>query len=432
MTKQPPELVTPYPTSAPSIRETENPSLATHREIHHHWYPLLDASRDSSTWLEAIDNQWPSIPSDANDHEYTVCIPMGSVVTYSASSGIKLDKVVVHGTLNIHPDGADVFMSCGTLVVEMMGALNIVTNQDGHSVTIEIDGTLDTATDPEQTMVGLINLGGTTTISGDHKVKMAPIRNTVSAGSTSVILDDPSGTVAGSWMVGDEIVLPDSKKGRNIDHYQFALHAPEETEFLVISGMTTVNSQLHITLQNPTKYEHLFGCHAAHISRSITIKTSSTSSDRGHVMHTGCGKFDISNTRFEGLGRTTISTHDSSVLKGTGLEFAEGLAQLQATHIGTNQIGRYALHSHHSMVKVNWSGNAIIDAPRNCMVVHNSFGDITDSVAIGCDGTGIFLEAGTESGIVEDNYLIGTGGGSRGHDDGRFASSSGSDMVSDA
>ena len=133
--KRPPELVTPYPTSSPTVRVIENPSLATHREIHHHWYPLLDNSRDSSIWLNAVNNQWPTIPTEADDHEYTVHVPMGSVVTYSASSSIKLDKVVVHGTLNIQPDAANVLLTCGTLVIEMMGALNIVTNQDGHKVT---------------------------------------------------------------------------------------------------------------------------------------------------------------------------------------------------------------------------------------------------------------------------------------------------------
>ena len=430
VTKRPPELVTPYPTSSPTVRVIENPSLATHREIHHHWYPLLDDSRDSSIWLNAVNNQWPTIPTEADDHEYTVHVPMGSVVTYSASSSIKLDKVVVHGTLNIQPDAANVLLTCGTLVIEMMGALNIVTNQDGHKVTIEIDGALDTDTDPEQTMIGLVNLGGITTISGDPKEKMAPLRAAVAAGSTSVILDDPFGTIAGSWMVGDEIVLPDTKEGRNINYWNFALQVPGETETFVITGLTTAGPQLNVTLNSPTQYAHLWGCHAAHISRSITIKTSSTSTDRGHVMHTGMGKFDVSNARFEDLGRTSIIEHDNTVLEDTGLEFAEGIAQLQASHIGTNQIARYALHSHHSMVKVHWSGNAIIDSPRNCMVIHNSFGNITDSVAIGCNGTAIFLESGTESGIVEDNFLVGTGGGTRGHDDDRFASSGAIDMVS--
>jgi hypothetical protein len=50
-------------------------------------------------------------------------------------------------------------------------------------------------------------------------------------------------------------------------------------------------------------------------------------------------------------------------------------------------------------------------------------------VIIGASGTGVFLEDGTETGPVLNNYIIGTGGGSRGHDDGRFASRNGTDMA---
>lgn len=434
VTKRPPELVTPYPTSSPTVRVTEDPSLATHRMIHHHWYPILGDGRDASTWLEAANDAWPSIPPDAVDHEYTVHVPMGSVVTYSEASDVKLDKVVVHGTLIVKPSDGDVLLTCSTLVVEMMGTLNILTQEDGHTVTIEIDGALDTSVDPEQTMVGLVNLGGTVAIAGDPiAAKMAPLKTDIVAGGASLVVDDPSGTVADSWNVGDELVLPDTKEGQHVDYWNFVQHydfqVPGETEMVVIGALETAGSELRITLQNPTQHRHIVGCHAAHISRSIAIRTSLVSADRGHVMHTGMGQFDISNARFEGLGRTTIEALDNTVLEDTGTELAAGLARLQATHMGTNQIARYALHSHHSMVKVRWSGNAVVDSPRNCMVMHNSFGDITDNVAVGCNGTGIFLESGTESGVVENNFLVGTGGGSRGHDDGRFASGGGLDMA---
>ena len=169
VSKCPLELVTPFPTASPTVRATEGASLATHRMIHHHWYPVLGdgLNGDTSVWLEAVNDEWPSIPILAKDHEITVHIPMGSVVTYSEASGPKLDKVVVHGTLIIQPAGTDVVLTCGTLVVEMMGTLTVFTQQDGHTVTVKINGALDTSTDPEQTMVGLVNLGGKVTLSGD-------------------------------------------------------------------------------------------------------------------------------------------------------------------------------------------------------------------------------------------------------------------------
>mmetsp|Transcript_37281 Transcript_37281/g.78626 ORF Transcript_37281/g.78626 Transcript_37281/m.78626 type:complete len:1014 (+) Transcript_37281:227-3268(+) len=432
VTKRPPELVTPYPTGAPTVRVTEDPSLATHRMIHHHWYPVLGEglNGDTSTWLEAVNNEWPSIPAGAQDHDYTVHIPMGSVITYSGASSLKLDKVVVHGTLIIKPDDADVLLTCHTLCVEMMGMLTVQTEQNGHTVTIEIDGAMDTSADPEQTMLGLVNLGGMVTISGDPVVtKMATVSNNIAAGDTFFVVDDPSGEAANTWSVGDELVLPETKEGLDVDHWSYQHQVPGETETAVIAAIATVGSVLQITPQQPVVHDHTAGCHVAHTSRSITIKTSATSTDRGHVMHTGMGKFDVSNTRFEELGRTTTDAIDLTALEDTGMELAEGLARLNATYIGTNQIARYALHSHHSMIKVNWSGNAIINSPKNCMVMHNSFGDITDNIAVGCNGTAIFLESGTESGLVDNNFLVGTGGGTRGHDDGRFASAGGLDMA---
>lgn len=435
LTVRPPALASPYPTAAPTVRVTEDASQSTHREIHHHYYPILDDSRDASVWLEASDDQWPNVPADGADHGHTVHVPMGSTVTYSASTSPKLDKVVVHGTLIIEPAGADVLLTCGTLVVEMMGKLDVRTGGDGHTVTIEIDGALDTAADPEQTMVGLLNLGGETTISGDPvSAKMTQLKTAIDAGGTILVVDDSSGAAAAAWSVGDELILPDTKEGRDVEYWNYmaasGFQVPGETETVVIESMTTVGSgDLHIVLAAPTQFAHAAGCHAAHATRSVTIKSSATSADRGHVMHTGMGRFDVSDARFEDLGRTTTDALDLTALEDTGVELARGLARFVATHIGTNQIARYALHSHHSMIKVHWSGNVILNSPRNCMVMHNSFGDITDNVAVGCNGTAIFLESGTESGVVEGNFLIGTGGGTRGHDDGRFASGGGLDMA---
>ena len=62
-------------------------------------------------------------------------------------------------------------------------------------------------------------------------------------------------------------------------------------------------------------------------------------------------------------------------------------------------------------------------------MAHNSRVHILDNVIVGADGTGVFLEDGTETGPVEDNFIIGTGGGSRGGDDGRFSSQLGMDMA---
>ena len=90
---------------------------------------------------------------------------------------------------------------------------------------------------------------------------------------------------------------------------------------------------------------------------------------------------------------------------------------------------RYALHAHHSRVEAHFTGNAVLFSPRDGMVAHDSRVHIIENIIVGADGTGIFLEDSTETGPVIGNYIIGTGGGTRGGDDGRFASQKGKDMA---
>ena len=97
---------------------------------------------------------------------------MGQNVIYSGSDITVYDKIVVEGTLTIQPTvgGGDVYLSVGTLVVEMMGSLNINNGPTtGSTVTIEIDGEIDLSSDPEQVMVGILALGGNLNITGDHR-----------------------------------------------------------------------------------------------------------------------------------------------------------------------------------------------------------------------------------------------------------------------
>jgi hypothetical protein len=140
---------------------------------------------------------------------------------------------------------------------------------------------------------------------------------------------------------------------------------------------------------------------------------------------------EIRNVRIEKLGRTTTDTIDSTVMqRSLSYNYEDpNLARMEVSYHGSNQIARYALHAHHSRVEALFSGNALLFSPRDGCVAHDSRVYIQDNVIVGANGTGVFLEDGTETGPVENNFIIGTGGGSRGHDDGRFASQSGLDMA---
>jgi hypothetical protein len=56
---------------------------------------------------------------------------------------------------------------------------------------------------------------------------------------------------------------------------------------------------------------------------------------------------------------------------------------------------------------------AIVGSSRNGFVAHNSRVKIYDNVVVDVHGSAIFLESGTETGVVESNFVVGTGGGTR-------------------
>jgi len=335
---------------------------------------------------------WPDVGL-AEPHTATVHIPQGQSVVYSGSEDVKLDKIIVEGSLVIQPNGADVRLTASTIVVEEGGTLDILTSDtDSFTVTIEIDGTLDHSTDPEEIMVGILALGGSLTIKGnDVSMKMAPLSQTALAGSTTL---DITGH---DFNVGDELVLPDTQEGLDVGHYNFPNNEDyqDQTEHCII--VSVEGSQ--IVCESPLAYDHSAGSNAAYVSRSIVIKTSQSSTDRAHILHTSGGKFEVRNARLEDLGRTTTKLIDSTVFElDETLKFHPNVAKMDVISQGTNQIARYALHAHHSLVEAYFTGNAVISSPRDGMVAHNSRVHMLDNVIFDADGTGIFLEDATETG----------------------------------
>ena len=91
----------------------------------------------------------------------------------------------------------------------MGGSLDITTSESSlHTVTVEIDGELDQATDPEEVMLGVLQLGGELNVSGNSvPVKMAPLSQTAVAGSSTLDI-----VLASSFQVGGELILPDTQE----------------------------------------------------------------------------------------------------------------------------------------------------------------------------------------------------------------------------
>ncbi len=432
------DLVSHPPSQSPTEYVTDNPLIATHRWVHKNWYPIFGDDREpaGNIWFEAQDNAWPVVSGSPAPQTVTVLIPEGQTVIYSGADSIAYDKIIVEGSLTIAPSDADVSLTVSTIVVEKGGVLEVTTENSSASIEINIEGALDQTIDPEEQLVGIVSLEGNLTITGEPVVtKMVPLKQDAVSGSDSFVVE---GFVSHDFAVGGELILPDTQSGLNVGHWNFLNLGVyvDQTESCIIASSTHTNIMegegTIITCESPLAYNHSTASNLGYITRSITIRSSPDSSDNGHILHTGTGKFHVRNTRIENLGRTTVDVIDSTIMapvEGPKFPLDENWAQMEVTYQGTNQIARYALHAHHSLVESYFSGNALLYSPRDGCVAHNSRVHILDNVIVGADGTGVFLEDATETGPVMNNYIIGTGGGTRGGDDGRFSTGKGLDMA---
>lgn len=422
-TDSPPEVTTMAPSSAPSIRVTELPSEATHRWYNQDWFPIIDVS--GSNFHSSGASEWPS---DLNEND-SVVIPVGSNVSVSSSASIStpIDYLVVRGTLIIATDNEDLVLQVGTIVVEE-GATLIISSENQHSIQIIFDGALDPTFDPTEMMNGLVSIGGNVLIKGRPVCSKMETISYANAGENIVVVDGLN--ALNCWSTGDEIVLPDTQEGLNATHWGFVPHdynpSVSQEEYLKIASLRSVGDDTEITLEANLQHSHMAGAHTAYTTRSITFRTAADSVSRAHILHTGNGAFDVYNSRVEELGRSTVDEFDSTVLEDSGVQLGEGLAKMNVVSQGTNQIARYALHAHHSLVPMEFIGNVVLNSPRFGIVAHNSRVKISENVVIATAGTGILLEDGTETGEVTNNLVFGNGGGTG--KDNRFTPSNGTDV----
>ncbi|MEQ1878395.1 MAG: G8 domain-containing protein, partial [Bdellovibrionia bacterium] len=198
------------------------------------------------------------------------------------------------------------------------------------------------------------------------------------------------------WKKGDRLFIPDSTA------LTTGLDETVVVDSISADGMT-------VQLAQATRYSHngardsagridLFP-HVANLSRNITIRSENPLGVRGHTQYLHRANVDIRYAAFVDLGRTTADP-----LVSTTVDAVTG----QVTLIGTNQIGRYAVHFHHLMGPVNptntgyqyqFVGNAIENTRRWSLTVHNThYGLIRQNVIIkNSAGAGVVTEDGSES-----------------------------------
>lgn len=211
----------------------------------------------------------------------------------------------------VHPGGR---LNCGNALQSL-----------GPGFMVEFivrDVPIDTARDPFQWGNGLLNFGRLDSF-GSAKLEWTALTSGVTVGATSITLAaDQVG-----WRIGDELLLPDS----------FASRRRESPVFIAgIAGRT-------ITLSKPLDFAHpsitkpdgsvVLQPRVANVTRNIVVR-SEGSGAFGHTANVGlAASWHVAYTEIRVGGRTRNVNLDSTSADGV-------------THIGTNQVGRYAVHEH--------------------------------------------------------------------------------------
>jgi hypothetical protein len=314
----------------------------------------------------------------------------------------------IHGAVTIA--GA---LTADIILVYEDGALTLA---DGAVVTIA-GQPIDTALDPEQFGTGLLVLGRWRA-HGQAKDPFLRLATEPQAGDTVLVLEQPPV----GWRVGDRIAIPDSRHLANNEIGGTPNKYVPQWEERTIADVTGEA----IALNAPLTYTHPgarnavgtleFLPHVANLSRSITIRSANPNGTRGHVLVAHMADVDVSWVRFENLGRTTVEPLDSTTYSGSGT----------VTHVGTNQIGRYPLHFHHTFGPMDLPtgtpqfkavGLVVEGSPKWGITVHNSHhGLIQDCVAYNVNGAGFNTEDGNESFNVFDHNFSLRGYGIGGRD----------------
>ena len=352
-----------------------------------------------------------------------VRITAGTRITYDAVSDAALKCVDVEGHLAFRTD-ANTRMTVGTITVLPSGRLDMGTVESpvAAGVIAELviaDQRIDTAIDPEQMTGGLIGLG-TVRMHGTVKTPtFVRLASEPLAGQQTLQADQ----ALTGWNAGDKLVLPDTRQLRQNE--RGTNYSRQWEELTVASAEGNV-----VSLTSALAFDHRgargqdnkleFLPHVGNVSRNVIVRSQNPEGTRGHVIFITHPDVDIRYALFKNLGRTRMGVLDNTELASDG----------SVRRLGTNQIGRYSLHFHHSFgpasppangYQFTLIGNAVDDASKWGITIHNShYGLVRDNVVYNSRGAGIVTEDGTESfNVLEHNFAL------RSEGSGEFAPRSG-------
>ncbi len=152
--------------------------------------------------------------------------------------------------------------------------------------------------------------------------------------------------------------------------------------------------------------------HVANLTRSFVIRSENPTGTRGHILALGRADVDVRHITLDGLGRTTAEALDSTTMDSAG----------NVTHVGTNQIGRYAFHFHHlagpatpqsNGFQFTFYDNSVVNSTKWGVALHDShYGLLYNNVVVGWMGAGMVTEDGSETGNQFQYNFVAAGSGS--------------------
>ncbi len=367
-------------------------------------------SVSSGAWSDPATWSTKKTPSEGD----RVWIVAGHNVTYDSSSGARISCIDVRGTLRFNT-AASTRLKTANLMVWDEGALEIGTAADpiAAGVTAEViiaDQKIDRKLDPAELGNGIESLGRISMSGAVKTPTFIRLAREPRAGDTTLTVEQP----VASWKPGDHIVIPDTRQLRENQRGEAYKPEDEKLEIAAVNGD-------QITLRAPLKFDHLgahdadgkleFLPHIGNLSRNVVIRSENPEGTRGHMIYMSRSNVDLRYVEVRDMGRTKLGVLDNTEFDDHGM----------VAKLGTNQIGRYAIHFHHYFgpkdtpadgYQFTLIGNAIDSTPKWGVTVHNShYGLVQDNVVYNTHGAGIVTEDGTESfNVFDHNFAMRSGG----------------------
>ena len=370
----------------------------------------------ASTWIPARIPQ----PGDV--------VLIRHTVTYNTTTG-NVDTVGINnGGILRFSVNSNTKLRVGTLLVMPGGTLEVGTEQqpvqaDKTAEILIANKPLDLTNDgvgifdPEQYGTGLLAIDGTVTMSGAPKAPtFVRLTTEPKAGHTTL---STAQSVLG-WRAGDTVLLPDSRQlllTSSQPNYWWQTTTQWEERVVQSIGTQQLTVTQALAFTHPGARDGGgtldvdFLPHVANLTRNVIIRSENPSGTRGHTFFTHHSRLDMQYVLLQDLGRTTVNALDNTTFGSNG----------NVTHIGTNQVGRYALHLHHLIGpstnpiggehQYRLVGNVIKGGQKWGLAIHDThYGLIRDNIVYNIPGSGLVLEDGTESyNHIEQNFVVRTG-----------------------